>query len=199
MRFSVIIPVHNSAGHIHNALNSIKVQTFTDYEIITVCDRCNDKSVEIARAYGAVVDEVDFGNDGLTRSRGLDLASGEYVMFMDDDDWWLHPRVLEIIDRDLTKNPEVDCYCYGFIWGYLGYRPPNGNTPGNRLFPNVWSKVWKRETIGDTRFPNVYYCSDMHFTNAMFDKPLNYMLSNDPIYYYNYMREGSISDEKESV
>lgn len=183
MRFSVIIPVHNSAGYLHKGLDSIKSQTYTDYEVIAICDRCDDESSEVAKRYGAVVEEVDFGNDGLSRSRGIDLASGEYVMFMDDDDWWLHPFVLEIINRNLTESPEVDCYCYGFIWGYLGYRPPNGNMPGNYLFPNVWSKVWKRSTIGTTRFPNVHYSSDMHFTNAMFDKCLNFKLSDEPIYF----------------
>lgn len=195
MRFSVIIPAHNSSNYIVKALDSIVEQTYKDCEIIVVCDRCEDSTAEVAKTYGAIVEEVDFGNDGLSRSRGLDIATGEYVMFIDDDDWWLHPMILEIIDRDLSNNPEVDCYCYGFIWGNLGYRAPNGNAPGQRLFPNVWSKVWKRSTIGDTRFPNVYYCSDMHFTNAMFDKPITYALSPDPIYFYNYMREGSISEK----
>lgn len=196
MRFSVIIPAHNSANYITKALNSVKEQTFADYEIIVICDMCTDSTAWIAKSYGAIVIEADFGNDGLSRSRGLDAASGEYVMFIDDDDWWLHPRVLEIIDRDLSSSPDIDCYCYGFIWGVLGYRPPNGNMPGNKLFPNVWSKVWKRESIGETRFPNIHYCSDMHFTNAMFDKAINYKLSNDPIYFYNYMRDGSISHKE---
>lgn len=196
MMFSVIIPAHNSAKYISRALNSIKEQTFTNYEIIVVCDSCTDNTASIARSYGALVIEADFGNDGLSRSRGLDVASGDYVMFIDDDDWWLHPRVLEIVNRDLNGNSDIDCYCYGFIWGELGYRAPNGNMPGNKLFPNVWSKVWKRETIGDTRFPNVHYCSDMHFTNAMFDKHINYKLSDDPIYFYNYMRDGSISHKE---
>lgn len=193
MKFSVIIPAHNSAAYIQKALVSVVDQTLDDYELIVVCDSCDDNTADVASIYTDLVEEVKFGNDGLSRSRGLDMAQGEYVMFIDDDDWWLHPYVLEIVDRDTANSPEVDCYCYGFIWGYLGYRPPNGNTPGQRLFPNVWSKVWKRSTIGETRFPNVYYCSDMHFTNAMFDKPINYKLSNDPIYFYNYMREGSIS------
>lgn len=195
MKFSIVIPAHNSAGHIHRALDSILEQSFQDYEIIVVCDNCDDSTEEIAISYGCRTVNVSFGNDGPTRSKGIDMALGEYVMFIDDDDWWLHPKVLEIIDRDTNANPEVDCYCYGFIFGSLGYKRPYDNAPGRRLFPNVWSKVWKRQTIGDTRFPHVHYCSDMYFSSAMVDKGINIRTSDEPIYFYNYMREGSISHE----
>lgn len=198
MKFSIIIPAHNSSGYIQRGLVSIVEQTVRDCEIIVICDSCTDNTFDVASIYADKIENVSFGNDGLSRSRGLDIAEGDYVMFMDDDDWWLHPYVLEIVGRDTSSRPDVDCYCYGFIFGHLGYRRPNDNNPDNRLFPNVWSKVWKRSAIGDTRFPNVHYCSDMHFTNAMFDKPIVYELSNEPIYCYNYLREGSIS-HKEGV
>lgn len=195
MRFSIIIPAHNSAEYIHKALESVKEQTFTDYELIVICDRCDDATAGIAETYRAIVKEVNFGSDGLSRNAGLDIARGDYVMFIDDDDWWLHPRVLEIASATIDQIQGIDCYCYGFIFGAIGYRRPNDNPPDNRLYPNVWSKVWLRSKIGQTRFPNVEYCSDMHFWNEMVGKDLSVVLLNEPIYYYNYLREGSISDK----
>ena len=53
MRFSVIIPAHNAAGHIRKALDSVRSQTFRDYELIVVCDSCTDDTQEIAEEYGA--------------------------------------------------------------------------------------------------------------------------------------------------
>ena len=99
MRFSIIIPAHNSENHIRKALESIKSQTFTDYELIVICDSCNDNTQKVAEEYGAITERVGFGRDGLTRNRGLAKAKGDWVLFMDDDDWWLHEYVLEQLRR----------------------------------------------------------------------------------------------------
>lgn len=94
-RYSIIMPAHNASGYIRKALESITCQVEKDYELIVVCDACEDDTAEIASSYGARVEEVDFRNAGPTRSRGLDIATGEWVLFMDDDDWWLHDYVLD--------------------------------------------------------------------------------------------------------
>lgn len=166
MRFSIIIPAHNAEGHIQNALDSIKEQSFTDYELIVICDSCTDNTAQIAREYGAIVEEVDFHNDGLSRSRGLDIAQGQWVMFMDDDDWWLHEFVLDQLHHKLF--PHIDVLCFSFILSGVKYAKPLGN--GGRLWPAVWNKVWRRDFIGDTRFPNVYAISDSYFHSEMMDK-----------------------------
>ena len=53
MKFSIIIPAHNAAEHIQNALDSVTEQTFTDYELIVICDSCTDNTEQIAKEYGA--------------------------------------------------------------------------------------------------------------------------------------------------
>ena len=56
------------------------------------------------------------------RSKGLDLATGEWVLFLDDDDWWLDDNVLEIINDVTTRVPSiVDIIQFGFIWKGKGY------------------------------------------------------------------------------
>ena len=92
--FSVIVPAHNAAGRIRKLLDSIKMQTFDDYEVIIVCDDCQDGTAEIAAEYvdnafpqGQVL-EVGWHNCGKTRNAALELANGEWVLFSDDDDWW---------------------------------------------------------------------------------------------------------------
>ena len=188
--FSIIIPAHNAENRIKKALDSINGQSFKDYEIIVVCDSCDDDTFKIAESNGAKTIICEHKNDGLTRNEGIEIANGEYIMFMDDDDWWLHNEVLSSINQVL-KNNSCDILCCGFIFGYLGYRGPLDN--GGCLFPNVWSKVWKKEKIGLTRFPNVYSVSDSLFNQEMFKKNLNVKIWDAPIYYYDYMREGSIS------
>ena len=191
-RFSIIIPAHNAKNHIRKALDSVQSQTFRDYELIVVCDSCTDTTEAIARAYGAKVISVNYHNDGLSRSRGIDEATGEWILFMDDDDWWLHEFVLDQIDKKLREhNDSMDVLCFSFIFKGYKYATPNGNRGGH--FCAVWNKCWKRSSIGATRFPNIPACSDLHFHTEMFAKGLAIIDWDMPMYYYNYMRPGSIS------
>ena len=189
MRFSIIIPAHNAEQYFSSALDSIIEQSFKDYELIVVCDSCEDRTADMAREAGAIVDEVDFHNDGLSRSRGLDLAKGEWVLFMDDDDWWLHEFVLEQINSKLTDD--IDILAFSFIFSGLKYADPYGN--GGNLWPAVWNKCWRRSFIGDVRFPEVYAISDSYFHTEMMGRGPRIKAWDMPMYFYNYLRPGSIS------
>ena len=61
-RFSIIIPAFNAEKHIRKALDSIKEQTFRDYELIVICDNCTDNTAQVAWTYGAKVIKVNYGN-----------------------------------------------------------------------------------------------------------------------------------------
>ena len=193
MRFSVIIPAHNSEKFINKALDSIKNQTFKDFELIVACDRCTDNTKAIAESYGAKTIDVDYGRDGLSRNAGLDVAQGEYIIWSDDDDWFLHEFVFEQIDKKLkeTNNPEL--LIYSFIWKGCGVTRPLNKF--NEPYIAVWCKAWRRDWIADTRFSNAYSVSDLDFHKAMMKKPHRTVLYDTPLYYYNYLREGSISHE----
>lgn len=192
MRFSIIIPAHNAGKHIKKALDSITNQTFRDFELIVVCDSCKDNTESIARAYGAKAIPVDFHNDGLARSKGLDVAKGDWILFMDDDDWWLHEYVLAQIDQKLREhNDLMDVLCFSFIFKGYKYATPDGNRGSH--WCAVWNKCWKRSSIGSTRFPNIPCSSDLHFHTEMFAKQLQIIDWDMPMYYYNYLRPGSIS------
>ena len=189
MKFSIIIPAHNAEGHIANALESIAEQTFTDYELIVICDSCTDRTADMAMEAGAVVEEVAFHNDGLSRSKGLDLATGDWVLFMDDDDWWLHEYVLEQINSRLGDG--IDILALSLIWRGVIFAQLMRHA--GKLYPTVWNKCWRRSLIGDTRFPNVYSISDAYFHGEMMDKNPRIKTWDMPMYYYNYLRPGSIS------
>lgn len=197
MKFSIIIPAHNSAAFIEKALKSVKEQSFIDYELIVVCDACTDNTEEVARKYADTVIVTDFGRDGLARNAGLDVARGEFVLFMDDDDWWLHDCVLDQLSDRIDDTSPSDVIVFGFIWRGRGYTAPRRGSNG--MWPNVWSKCWRRSIIGDTRFPGIRMESDLYFTRDVVSK-----ITDDeqidfwwmPLYYYNYMRPGSQTELK---
>jgi len=193
-QFSIIIPTHNGASHgLDVALHSITSQCYDrdKYEIIVICDKCSDNTAEVSREFADKVVEVNHGNAGLTRNEGLERAEGEWILFMDDDDQWIGKYVLQTLDR-YAKMDDFDVLAFGFVFGHLGVRFPFDNR--GFLFPNVWTKMWKREFIGDTRFRNVYPNDDEMFCVDMGKKKPRFRISECILYDYNYMRPGSIQD-----
>ena len=196
MRFSIIIPAYNSAGHIRKALDSIKAQTYTDYELIVVCDSCTDNTEEIAKEYGARTEAVSYHADGLTRNRGMELATGDYILFMDDDDWWLHEYVLQQLADKINEVPWADIICFSFIFRHLGYAKPIRKLNGAHWIA-AWSKCYRRATIGSSRFGyRTDGAADVAFFEGMFSKGLRIYDWDMPLYYYNYWRKDSISETK---
>lgn len=190
MRFSIIIPAHNAAGYIRKALDSVACQTFKDYELIVVCDACDDNTAEIAREYTDKVIEEAYHSDGPSRQRGLDAAAGDWILFMDDDDWWLHEYVLVQLDEEIGDDDLLDVLCFGFIWKHRGYTSPR--RPGGNVWPAVWNKAYRRTSLAGVRFVNIHP-ADLPWTIELFQKDLFVRKWDMPLYYYNYWRPGSLS------
>lgn len=89
---SVIIPVYNAQEGIKQCLDSLLNQSFTDFEIILLNDGSTDNSLEVIKKYAAVNDfirVIDKENEGVakTRNKGIQLANGKYIVFIDNDDF----------------------------------------------------------------------------------------------------------------
>ena len=186
-KFSIIVPTHNSEEFMSKCLDSVVSQTCKDYELIIICDKCSDNTENIARTYTDKIIVTDYGNDGMARNAGLDVATGDWILFLDDDDWWLHEYVLEQINDKVGKQNE-DLLCFSFIFKHWMYAPPQH--PSGHLWIAVWCKCWRRSFIGTERFPNVYP-ADAPFHAKMMNKHPKIVKWDMPMYYYNYMRKGS--------
>lgn len=191
MRFSIIVPAYNAENRIRKCLDSIKQQTFMDYELIVICDSCEDRTEEIAKEYGAITKNVSFHQDGQTRNAGIDMAKGDWILFLDDDDWWLHEYVLQQLSDKLDQTPGIDVLCFSFIFKGWKYASPAGNQGCHWIA--VWNKCWSREFVGNTRFSARWSKSDVDFNDEMMRKHPRMVDWDMPMYYYNYLRPGSIS------
>ena len=187
--FSVIVTEHNSAEYMREGLDSIRDQSFTDYELIIVCDKCNTEAeMEIAYEYADTLIKTNYGKAGLARNAGLDAATGEWVLFMDDDDHFMTDAFSEIAE-ELKRQPGVDILAFWFEWKGMGI----GKQSCFRVYPAVWNKAWRRTFIGKNRFPAWSHTEDLFFARTMHPKAVFGFLDK-PLYYYNFMREGSITD-----
>ena len=105
---SVIIPAHNSADYIGEALESVFDQTYTDYEVIVVDDGSTDGTADVVRKFGdrVVYAYQENGGAASARNHGIELARGKFVAFLDADDVWL-PDKLEKQIRLFENNPDL--------------------------------------------------------------------------------------------
>lgn len=116
-RVSVVIPACNAAGYIERTLDSVRSQTYTDYELIVVDDGSTDETPAIAAAYlerhgvkGRCIRQAN-RKVAAARNAGMRAASGDYIALLDADDSW-YPEKLAVVMREFVAHPEADLVCH---------------------------------------------------------------------------------------
>lgn len=147
MKFSVIIPLYNKAPYVHKALETVCAQTYRDYEIIVINDGSTDNSAIIAEDYLNGVEGISYQilsqqNAGVSaaRNNGVAQASGNYIAFLDADDWW-EPTYLEKMAQLIEDYPKAGLYACNYMY----YKPGKTHVAVNNI-----------ET-GYFNYPKVYY------------------------------------------
>lgn len=156
MRFSVIIPNYNKGKKVRRCLESIRKQTFKDYEILFIDDMSTDESIDIAREYCGVIELQSKRLNGGARNEGIIRARGEYCIFIDSDDYFKNERVFEEIDKALNGEDVL----------FLGYETWFGDSsipymPEHKRIEDaimhcvcaIWTKVVKTEILKRNLFP----------------------------------------------
>ena len=146
MKFSIIIPLYNKAPYIRKALETVCAQTYRDYEIIVVNDGSTDDSAVVAESYlqhaeGICYTIIPQDNAGVAaaRNRGVKHASGQYMAFLDADDWW-EPDYLARMAELIADYPQAGVYGCNYVY----YKP--GKT---RVALNI--------PTGYINYPKAYY------------------------------------------
>lgn len=227
MQFSIIIPVYNVGSYLRECLDSVMHQTFQGWEAICVNDGSTDDSLAILGEYAAKDDRfkvINQTNGGLSAARntGMDNASGEYIVFLDSDDW-IEYNTLEILETHLQSPTSdlqpLDVLCFSghrYIEATRSFNPPdiladtayttgmdyyNGNALMQRdfAFVCVVLRAYRRSFIAESnlRFKEGIYHEDNLFT------PLACYYAGRvrqiPNILYNYrVRANSITDSNQS-
>ncbi len=122
-RASVIIPTCNRRELLLEALDSVLAQTYGDFELIVVDDGSTDGTTEVLKRYGDRLIYTYQANRGVSvaRNRGIELARGEFIAFLDSDDLWL-PKKLHIQVAFMDRHPEAQICYTDEIWVRRGVR-----------------------------------------------------------------------------
>ena len=215
-QISIIMPVYNTDKYLRRTLDALLNQTFGDIEIIAIDDGSTDDSLKILNEYAerdsrvVVITQKNSG-PATARNKGLDAATGKYLMFCDSDDWY-EPNMCQVMFDTIEKQKTDLVTCHN-KWGFEENLPNsdkgrstdkhfNNNWYGRHRITNktigainstVWNKIFKRDIIEHyaIRFPDCFNNEDLTFV-------FMYMLVINSVYFiqqplYNYfVRQNSL-------
>ena len=208
MKVSVIVPVYNVEKYIEKCILSIKNQTLDDFECLIVDDGSKDNSVEIAKKL--IEDDKRFiiltkENGGLSDARnyGLEKAKGEYVCFIDSDDYV--DKDLLSLTYDKAKEYDSDIVCFDLYYDFgdgnlkiskgADYNDVSSYIDNKEIIFNNNSannKLYKRNFLKNKQFIKDMWYEDMAVIPVWIAEANNMSYVDKPLYYY-VQREGSIS------
>ncbi|WP_408071424.1 glycosyltransferase family 2 protein [Butyrivibrio sp. JL13D10] len=211
-KVSVIMPVYNVEKYLLDCLNSIEQQTYSNFELIIVDDGSTDRSGDICDSFCrkneyARVIHTDNKGVSIARNRGLDLAKGEYIVFLDSDDV-LSKYYLEVLVRLMIESDEQ--------MGLIGYSNKGSSELSNNnsilntvcvstdyIFDNIirnneiggylWNKIFSKKIIHNNNLQfleGVVIWEDVYFVLQYLNSISNICWCKSKFYYYR-VRETS--------
>ena len=203
-KISIIVPVYNVEKYISKCLDSLVNQTLKDIEVIVVNDGSPDNSQEIIDEYTQKYPDIiksyikENGGQGSARNYGLEKATGEFIGYVDSDDYVSEDMFEKMYN--LAKKDKSDIVMCSFTIVYEEKKYENierifNKTDDNRLnalFNNVGvcNKIFKKELLEDFKFRTKVWYEDLDFTANILLLSKNISVIDEGLYYY-LLRQGS--------
>lgn len=206
---SIIIPVYKVEEYLHECIDAVLKQTYKNLQIILVDDGSPDSCGLICDQYkinDPRIEVIHKENGGLSsaRNRGLELAQGEYISFIDSDDYVSPVFIEELVNAAEEYNSDVVCVDYTTEEQKLSCSKHSQslilntndaismllNPTGYRCF--AWNKLYKKYLFENIRYPEGRLYEDIVTTYELFKFCNKIVYINSPYYYYR-VRESSIS------
>ena len=211
--FSVIVPFYNVEKYIETCLRSILAQTFDNFEVICVDDGSPDNSIDVVKKYAELdkrIKIVSQSNKGLggARNTGAKEAKGQYLFFVDSDDW-LHPNTLEKLHNQIAQTKK-DVYLFGLctiqedsnilapekLAPFLSSLKPTtwkDLIPIMFVYTTAWSKIYNRDfwIKNKFQFPEKVCFEDLCLNTKILTKCRHLGFVPNNFYYYR-IRQNSI-------
>lgn len=217
MLFSIIVPVYKVENFIEKCLDSILSQTYTDFELILIDDGSPDKCPQICDQYkekDSRVKVIHKQNGGLSSARnaGLKVAEGEYILFLDSDDFFISEKALEYISKKTYKNQDLILYKTAISnengdqisypnmdFSFVNQKYPYEEmllltVKGEEFQASAWSKAIRRTVLIDNKiyFKEGLLGEDIDWYLSVIKNCHTYDAIDEYIYVYR-QRKGSIT------
>lgn len=215
---SIIVPVYNGEKVIERCIRSLVGQTYEKIEIIVLNDGSKDHTMQILNKYEKLdsrVRVIDKTNSGVsdTRNQGLQLAKGDYVQFVDSDDWLTNNATQQLVEG-MQQNCEMVICDYNRVVDnniiVKGHIPEEGaisrtefalymmKAPANYYYGVLWNKMFRMDIIRkyELDFPQeIDWCEDLRFNLEYLQYVKQVYVLQKPLYYYVLTR-GSLAQSR---
>lgn len=214
---SVVVPIYNVEKYLERCIDSIINQTYKNLEILLINDGSKDSSYEICKNVEKKDKRIKVyskENGGLSDARnyGLERAKGEYICFIDSDDY-INPKMIEkLYEQIKEKNSDIAIVHYNIVNDGEENNQEitdlkedtyvyNSESAIRQLFYEdyyrdfAWNKLYKKSLFKNIRYPFGKLMEDLGTTYLLFDNSEKISYSKLPLYYY-VQREGSILNKK---
>ena len=207
---SIIVPIYKVEPYLRRCLDSIVNQTYTNLEIILVDDGSPDCCPQICDEYAArdkrvVVVHKENGGLSDARNAGLDICKGEYISFVDSDDWVDEGYIEKLLSFTQKENADIAIGENNRTEGcsepskenitIMAYTPKEALmhlfSQNHIAFTVSWGKLYKKNLFSTLRFPKGKFHEDEFTTYILFSKAKKIIYTSEILYYY-YQRSGSI-------
>lgn len=212
-KISVIVPIYNSEIYLRKCLDSLVNQTLKDIEIILVNDGSTDSSEKIIKEYTEKYENIVYvyqNNSGQAsaRNNGISIAKGEYLAFLDSDDY-IAENAYEILWKEICDK-KCDVICFNYYIDKGGLIEKNGEyvvNPDNTVSKYIlneaspWNKVIKKELFIKNKLgfleDHIYEDLALIPTLALYTESIYYC--NEYLYYYNIHDNSTMRQKKFNV
>ena len=219
LQLSVVMPIYNGVPFLKDAINDLLCQTYKDFELICVDDGSQDKSLDVIKYYANGDDRIIYISQpncgaGNARNKGLSMASGKYVIFLDCDDRYA-PSFFESMLRKADETDADIVLCDASVFDNYKYQPMDSSwvlrkaylvndtfAPEDidrRIF-NItsgmpWNKMFRRQFIIDENieFENIQYWNDTYFSFVLLASAKKIAVIDEELVHYRMNRPGAIT------
>ena len=202
MKLSIIVPVYNVEEYLAACVDSLLAQTIGDCEIFLVDDGSKDRSGEIADRYAAEYPDrirtlhTTNGGQGRARNLALPLAQGDFVGFVDSDDWVFPDMYEKLYSRAMETGADI-VYC-DFLehWsdGREALLPAAFQNHPLSAAGSSCNKIFRRSLIGQLRFPEGLWYEDFFFSAVMMARSSHMEYLREPLYVYRRGQESTMNN-----
>lgn len=199
-KISIIIPVYNTEDYLRKCLDSVVSQTLTDIEIVCINDGSTDGSLDILKEYSQKDNRIvviDKENEGVSFARniGLEKSSGEYIMFLDSDDYLLPEACQVAYDAVNKENADVGIYGHNILKINNRYVTTKIASKNDYMgFINVWNKIFRATFLKAhcIKFPEgIRTAEDIIFSYVVYFNKPKLSFINKHLMVYRDGRKGS--------
>jgi glycosyltransferase involved in cell wall biosynthesis len=212
-KISVVVPVYNVEKYLKGCLDSILNQSYKDFEVICVNDGSTDNSLSILEEYAAkdsrinIITQVNQGL-GMARNAGIPAANGDYILFVDSDDY-IEQGMFEHLAQQLTSNPDVvifgaktlNCKNNRIYKGQYSSKWFKRKFSKHKLFKYhmvAWNKLYRKEFLikNNINFDKVKTGEDQAFGIKCYVLAQSAIIIKKDFYVYRKNREGALTTTK---